>query len=1060
MKPFRFLHRPIAVLMAYAAVLLLGFLSLQQLAVDLFPDLNYPKLLIRTRFGEASPQEVQEFVTRPIEEAISAVSGIKQMTSISREGLSLVTLTFYWGTRMDYAALAVREALDEIRPLLPEETERPRVLRVDPSALPIMQIAVRGASLRELTDICRQVVRRRLEQIKGVALVTVIGGAEDEIEILVDLPKLTLQGFQVQDVVNVLKTNNVALTGGTIKRGRYRQAIRIDARLRSVEDIGKLALFTPNDGQPVYLRDVASIRRIPAEPVNIIRLNGQPAVGLLITREAGSNTVETARKVQALLQEMNRMYPALHFDVVTNQATFIQQSIENVFSSLIWGGILAFLVLFVFLKNFWHPLHIGVAIPVSVIATFIAMHFAGVSVNMMSLGGLALGIGMLVDNSIVVLENIFRHREESQDLVTAASSGAAEVATPILASTLTTCAVFLPVIYVKGIAGQLFRDQSLTVTFALLTSWVVSLTLLPVLASRFKGRRLLYPAVVPEELEIPEKSERKWPFKVANLILVLVRLLMKIVKKLQVFLEKRWIHFQTYFDKAFRWIYENYHRLLLYALDNKKAILFLMLILALATVLIGSQMDRRLFPPIESNEIQFNLELPQGATLTQTLAVVSEVEKRFLKVPGVITVYSRIGGLNSTFPASEEEGDNRAVLLIRFDAERYSTAGITERLRKMLPQQFVFSGNFVGGESIYRQILGIATLDFEVDVRGRRLSDILPVAQVIKQWMTADSNFRDVTWSHRAGGLQFTAKVDREQLMQLGLSAEEVVQLIKLRLGGTLATQVREYDRTIQVVVKSNFDQRVRWQDVENLIIANNGLFIPVKEIIRVQQTPAVEQLNRLDQEAVIRITAALQDIGRNRAERKLSDWLRHHPLPSDVRVEPGGDYPEVRRSMRSILGALALSVVLVYMILAAQFESLLHPIIILITVPLGIMGGVWMLGLWGGTWNVISGIGFIVLAGIVVNDGILKVNFINRARAAGKPVRDAILEASQKRFRPIIITTVTTVLGLIPMAISGGSGAELRRPLAIVVMGGLTVATFFTLVFIPLVYEWMSRKE
>ncbi|NOX37260.1 MAG: efflux RND transporter permease subunit [Calditrichaeota bacterium] len=1055
-----FLHRPIAVLMTYAAVLLLGFLSLQQLAVDLFPDLNYPRLLIRTHFGEASPQEVQEFVTRPIEEAVSAVSGIKRISSISREGLSLVTLTFYWGTRMDYAALAVREALDEIRPLLPEETDRPRVLRVDPSALPIMQIAVRGASLRELTDLCQQVVRRRLEQIKGVAMVTVVGGITDEIEILVDFPKLVVQGFQIQDIVEVLKQNNVALTGGTIKQGRYRRAIRIDARLRSVEDIGKLALYTPNAGQPVYLRDVATIRRIPAEPTNIIRINGQPAVGLLITREAGSNTVETARRVQALLQEIRQLYPVLEFDIVSNQATFIQQSIRNVFSSLIWGGVLAFLVLFLFLKNFWHPLTIGVSIPVSIIATFIAMHFAGVSVNMMSLGGLALGIGMLVDNSIVVLENIFRHREEGKDLVNAASSGASEVAMPILASTLTTCAVFLPIIYVKGVAGQLFRDQSLAVTFALITSWVVSLTLLPVLASRFRGRRVVYFA--GESGESGDSKRRRG--RLLRGMLHIAGIGWEVGKRIfaigQRIVGKYWAGVHNGFERGFQQVYRSYHRLLLYALENKKTVLFCVMFLFGMTVILATRLDRRLFPPIESQEVQYHLQLPEGATLTRTLEVVNTIEQRFLQVPGVSMVYSRIGGLDQAFRASEEEGDNRAVLLIRFEGTSPSTLNIVERLRRALPKPFVYEGNFIGGESVYRHILGIAPSDFEVDVRGRRLEEILPLAQRIKDWMMADPDFADVTWSHHTGGVQLTAKLDRNKLTQLGLSAERVVQAVRQRLGGVQATQIREYDRTIHVVVKSDFDQQVRWQDVQNMFIASQGMFIPVREIIRVQHSPAVEQLNRMDQEAVIRITASLPQIGRKQAEEKLSAWLQGQSLPPDVRVEPGGDYQEMQRSLRSIQLALALSVILVYMILAAQFESLIYPFIILITVPLGILGGVWMLGLWGESWNVISGIGFIVLAGIVVNDGILKVDFINRARAAGKSVREAILEASRKRFRPIVITTVTTVLGLIPMAISGGSGAELRRPLAIVVMGGLIVATFFTLVFIPLVYEWVSRRK
>ncbi len=1053
-------HRPIATAMFFLAVVLLGLLSLQRLPVDLLPVLNYPRLLVQTRLPNAAPEEVAELVTRPVEQVVSAVSGVKRVVSRSREGVSLVTIEFYWGENMDYAALSVREKLDEMRVLLPEAAQRPRVLRLDPSAHPIMQVAVTGSGMERLTDVCRQVVRRRLEQLPGVALVEVVGGVEPFIEVQIDPDKLLTQNINTEQIVAALKANNLS-AGGTIKKGRYRFAIRIEGELHTPEDVKQVAVLNTPANRPVFLGDIARIHYVPKDPESLTRLNGQQSVGLLITKEAGSNTVLVTREVRRVLRQLEAELETVHFFMVSQQAAFIEESIRNVFSALIGGGILAFLSLFLFLRNFRHPLNIAIAMPVSIIATFICMQAAGVSLNMISLGGLALGVGMLVDNSIVVLENIFRIREEGKDWIAASIEGAREVAMPVTASTLTTCAVFLPIIYVEGIAGQLFRDQSLTVAFSLLASLVVALTLLPALASRFRGRLSPFaPTGATGTMEtVAEKISRK-PGRIGLLLRTIFRFIYQGVKFLQHLSQRFSAPFFRIFDRGLNLLFRTYHRSLEWSLSHKPAVLGTVLGLLFLTVVAFFLLDRRLLPPLYPDEVELRIELPPDATLFQSAQVVAAIEEVFTSTPTVESVFSRIGSQRSVLQALAEEAPYRAILLIK----RSSNASIPaeqfpEWIGEQLPREYQYQKVFQSSNRGYAQWLGLEGSDVQVDVRGAPYPLLLPIAEQLQQRLASMQELRDVHLSYRSGGEQYRIRVDRDKAALYGVTVDQIANSLQSRLSGVTATRVKQFDRTIDVMIRAPVSQRDSWEDLYRGMLNVNGNPLPLKEVIRYQNHPATEEILRQDQQETIRILADISHSSRRQAINKIRQLLAKTELPEGIQATLSGQETELQRAFRSIRNALLLSVILVFMILAAQFESFRYPFLILLAVPFGIIGAIWLLLVTGNSLNIISGIGMIVLSGVVVNDAIIKVDFINQARARGTPLRAAILEAGAKRFRPILITTITTVAGLLPLALAGGSGAELRQPLAIAIIGGLSLATVLTLIVIPVLYEMMTTK-
>lgn len=1015
-------RRPVAVAMLYLAVVLLGLISFFRLPIDLLPEVSYPRLVVYTAYPQVAPPEVERLVTRRIEAQAAAVPGVERITSVSREGVSLVTVRFAWGTNMDFAMLQLRERLDNLRDALPEMAHRPRILRVDPEAEPILTLSVAGGpDLWTTKEIAETVFRRRLEQLDGVAEAAVTGGLDREIRVEVDPERLELYGLTLEEISQALAQANVRAPGGTVLRGRYRYPLRTLGEFRTVEEIGDVVVgrrWDPSAGPGagegwVRLRDVARVVDAFAEREAVARYNGQEAVGILIFKEVGANTVTVARRVDAVLQELRREYPAYHLEVASSQAGFISDAISNVVQALVFGGMLAFLVLFLFLRDPRYPVAVALAIPISVVAAFGLMDAAGVSLNIMSLGGLALGVGMLVDNSIVVLENVFRHRRElGKPPLLAAAQGADEVRRAITASTLTTISVFGPIVYVRGVAGELFGSLSLAVAFSLVASLLVALTLLPTLAARLGGGEA-GPGV-------------GGPFA----------------------------RFLTWFDDRFQAFGRRYHRVLEWSLDHPGRVLVGSALALGGAVGLGSRLDRNLLPEVDQGAFQVRLELPEGTALAATLAEAEGIEAALLADPGVEAVFSRAGREVRSYGASEETaGSHTALFHVRLRPHT-STREVLERVRSL-------EGRFPEGAMAFEtgqvtalgQILGGVDADLAVRVRGEDLERAFPYAETLAHRLAGLPGIGNVRLGSERGRPEIQVEILPEAAARHGIQPRAVAEALERAMRGTRATEFADFDRKIPVVVRLPDSLRFQRSTLWNLHVQG----VPLRELVRVRETAAPSEIRREDQGRVVTVYADVLSGGLQGVLTRVEAALAELPPEADLRVEVGGENEEMRRSFRDLAFAFGLALLLVYMILAAQFESFLHPFTILAAVPLAVVGAVLALGVVGEGINTMSLIGGVILVGIVVNDAIVKVDFIVQGRGRGMPLREAILEAGRVRLRPIVMTTATTVLGLAPMALGVGPGADLRAPLALAVIGGLAMATVLTLVVVPVVFAQLE---
>jgi HAE1 family hydrophobic/amphiphilic exporter-1 len=1070
------IRRPIATAMFYLGVLLLGIISLSRLSVDLLPDLSYPQLTVRTTFPNASPVEVEELVTRRIEEVLATVPGIRQIESISREGISLVFLEFVWGTDMDIASLNVREKLDNVRWFLPREAGRPTILHVDPRSLPVMTIAVAGGDLVSLKELSANVFKRRLEQIDGVALATVVGGLEREIHVEVDQGRLEALGLDIGQVAGALQQANQAMPGGTIRKGRYRFSLRTLGEFQSIQDIEDVVLLQRKNGTRVLLRDVAVVRDGFRERNAITRYNGKEAIGIIVNKEAGANTVEVAGKIKNVLAQLREEYPEVDIAIASDQSRFIAQAISNVLQAVLYGGVLAFLVLFLFLHDLRNPVNIATSIPIAVLATFALMYFFGVNLNMISLGGLALGIGMLVDNSIVVLENIFRLRQEGMEWHEAGSQGAREVAMPITASTLTTIAVFFPIVYVRGVAGQLFRDQSFTVSFSLLASLLVALTLLPMLAVHLRrkepGGRLLEEH--KERPDVPEWAGRlpgilgkavRVGFAFAAAGTAAVRRGLRSAGRAAVLqgssvLGRLVSPVFSAFDRGFSRFAERYERTLGWALDHRGTVLAGVLAVFFLTTGVAMLMDRRLMPDIDEKQFTIQVTLPPGTALAVTGEEVARIEQDLLRRPEVASVFSQIGlASDQTAMLLEKMALYRARILVRLKPTAGPTRNFIQRLEEEFRGRFSAELIFETGETVLSQYLESRKADLEIKILGDDLQTSLQMLREIQARLQSVAGLADLQSSHEGGRPEIRLIIDRERVGLFGLTARQVARFIRDHFSGTVATQFKEFDRNIDILIRPFPQQRDELEDLLNAEIPTRKGRVRVGGLVRVQLAEGPVEILREGQVRKIALSGYVRGRDFKEVVREVNRVLAGVKRPLGYRIEVGGKQEEVRSSFRSLVFAFGLAVLLVYMILAAQFESLIQPAVVMTAVPLALIGAVLLLFVTGQSFNVMSLIGIVVLVGIVVNDAIVKVDFINQARRRGQPLRAAIEEAGRKRLRPIIMTTVTTVLGLAPMAVGLGSGAELRRPLAVAVIGGLTAATFLTLVVVPVLYSLVVRE-
>ncbi|WP_032095819.1 MULTISPECIES: efflux RND transporter permease subunit [unclassified Alteromonas] len=1098
--------RPVAVSMFTFAVLLFGMVSLGRLSVNLLPDLSYPTLTIRTDYDGAAPAEIEQLVSKPIEESIGVVKGVRKVTSTSRAGQSDVVLSFAWGTDMDFASLEVREKLDVLR--LPLDIEKPRLLRFNPSLDPVIKLGLTTdtenlseSGMKRLRLYAEQQVKRGLESVEGVAAVRLGGGLENEIHILIDQRKASQLSIPITDIVERIKAENVNAAGGRIDNAAQAFLVRTLNQFETLDDIENLFIGRSGN-RNIQLKDVAVVQSAYKDRSVITRFNGTEGVEIAIYKEGDANAVDVATNVSRRLQEVQKALPSNYaLDQTYDQSVFIKQAIDNVKSAAIVGGILAMLVLYLFLKDFWATVIITVSIPVSVIATFNLMYANNISLNMMSLGGIALAVGLLVDNSIVVLENIDRHRKHKRGLTKAqhgedatqfeaASKGTKEVSGAIIASTLTTMAVFVPLIFVEGIAGQLFRDQALTVSFALAASLVVALTIIPAMARRKSTQQLSH----QDTFDNPSASVKTaptsllgkiafyatWPvralfkfvfiFLPAALVTLIIGAWHIISRCLSVvFTPLVWL-----FSKGFDGLSKAYEVLLKASLRARTAVLGIAVAVSAGGVLLLPQLGMELIPTMSQGEFSVEITLPAGSPLQKTdaelnaLAAVVFNEKNSVgsgpedeQQSGSHTKVQRTYAMSGTgsliSAAPNQGGDHWGRLNVVMHAN--ATQGDMQQVQNTLRD---YLNNKPNIESVFSEPeLFSFSSPIQVEITGYDLNQLQEYGDAIALKLASFANFTDVTTSIRDGNPELKIVFDHAKLARLNLDAATVSQLIGAKVGGRIATQYSVEDRKVDVLVRTIESQRNDIAGVRAIVINPRSTQpIPLSAVADVYMSVGPSEITRVGQQRVAIVTANLAKGKLDEAVEVANTVLDETQLPLSLSATIAGQSEDMQNSFRSLQFALALAVFMVYLVMASQFESLLHPLLILFAVPLAGAGSVYGLWLTNTPLSVVVFIGLIMLCGIVVNNAIVLVDRINQLRRDGMEKHAAIVDAAQTRLRPIVMTTLTTVLGLLPMALGFGEGAEIRTPMAVTVIFGLLFASLLTLILLPVLYSLFDNKK
>lgn len=1072
--------RRVTIGMLTLAVIVFGFVSLSRLKLNLLPELSYPSLTVRTELPGAAPEEVENLITKPIEEAVSVIKNVRQVRSVSRPGESDVTLEFTWGTDMDYSGVDVREKIDALE--LPTEAKRPVLLRFDPSTEPVMRFGLTGVpkelkdasgpdaavqQLRYLRTYADQDLTKALEAVDGVGAVKVSGGLEDEVHVLVDQGKLAELHLTNAEVADRLKAENVNLSGGLLQQGNQKLLVRTVNEFQSVGDIAG-AIVATRDGRPIYLKDVADVERSYKERQAITRINGAESVELALYKAGDANTVAVSAEVNRKLDELGQHLPeGLKFTKEYDQAVFISEAIGDVINAAIIGGILAALVIFFFLRNVWSTVVVSIAIPVSVIATFIAMYAGHISLNMMSLGGISLAIGMLVDSSIVVLENISRHRHMGKGTVEAVQHGTSEVGGAITAATLTTIAVFFPLVFVTGIAGQLFRDQSLTVTYSVVFSLFAALTLIPMLAClgvadagklKVEGSGEDRPRALPEGritkflYHIPRGLSRGITFGVKWLIIGFGA-----VSKLLSFVVGRPLRpvFDA-FTRGYAKLEEGYPHLIRWALAHKLKVLGVAAGSLLVALALLPTLGVELIPQLSQGEFQVKMTLPPGTPLTGSDAAIAELQAAAAKIPQVLTTYSVAGTGNRLDANPVDAGENTASLnvVLKPGTSKRVETNVMNDLRQTLSQMPGVNYKFE------EPSLFTLSTPLEVEIVGYNLDTLKQVSNEVAQSLAASPRFADVKNTMQSGQPEVQIHIDAAKSAQLGLLTSDVADTVVSKVRGNVATRYTLHDRKIDVLVRNRDDQRASVSDIRQLIInPGAGQAVPLSAVADVDLAEGPGEIRRTAQQRVALVSANIAEGDLGGAAAEASALVAKISLPAGVFVRVTGQNEEMQSSFRSMQFALLLAIFLVYLVMAAQFESLIHPLVIMFSVPLALVGAVFALFITQTTISVVVFIGLIMLAGIVVNNAIVLVDLVNQLRARGMEREEALVEAGRSRLRPIVMTMLTTTLGLLPMALGLGQGAEIRAPMAITVIGGILFSTLLTLVVVPVAYSLLDRK-
>lgn len=984
--------RPVAVTVISLVAAVLGTIAVLQMPVDLLPSVEYPRITIETRYPSSSPYEVERLVTDPLEDALAGVRGLRSYTSRSYGDMSRITLEFDWGANMDYTRLEVREKLDVASWSLPDAAERPTIVDYDPSSRPFMEVLLTmDGGWTDITDFSRRVIATRIEQVDGVAACEIDGEAEPAVFVRLRDGVVEELDLNPATIAAALAGANAVSPGGQVRDGEKEFFLSLQGEFESLEDVRSTVVGTLG-GTPLLLGAVADVYIAEKPPTEWASYNGERAIILRVRKMAEANTVEVAGLVAEVINELNESNEGMHLEIIQNDARFIEESIGGVVEALILGGLLAFGVLFFFLRDWKSPLILGLSLPLSISLALFFLYLAGVTVNIMSLGGLALGTGLLVDNAVVVLEAIYRRRELGDSRVESATKGTSEVGPAIVASTLTTIVVFFPVVYMEGITSQLFRDQALAVGSALLASLFVAVTVIPALAARIGKTR--------NAADVTASMKARYADSMNGI------------------------------------------------LRRRKRVLLFTLIITAVAFFGASRLPMQLLPDTPADQLEMSFSAPEGTSMEQLVDLSARVSELAL-LSGAQWSSGRAG-------VRAEEGVD-ALSVAAFGDHRAASAAI-EPIRNAWNETRSFPLQVGPRGTLLGEILGGGS-GFTIYIEGESIDTDRQAAVQLAE--TASSELGEIVGTevnYLPGKPEIVVRPQRELLHLLGIVPDDVADYLESLSRGIVATTYYRQDEKVDVMLLTGSGEGIPLDSLLSRSVGVQGRLLQVDRLVStfVRQTPGF--IEHYQGNRAVGIT--IQSSGTNMAgtaqsmERMADSLLASQP----VKLRTGPEIEEMDRTASSLILAAILAVALVYVLLAVQFESFVEPFIIMITVPLGVIGVVLGLALFGQSWNALSGIGLVILSGIVVNDGILLVERISQLRREGLPVLQAVIDAGRDRFRPVLMTTVTTVLGLLPMAIGLGEGASLRQPLAIAVISGITVATVLTLVIVPVLYTLLVR--
>lgn len=1005
-----FIYRPIFTIMVTLIVVLIGVIALIRLPIDLMPDISSPTMTVSTTYTGAGPEEIEELITRPIEEVVSAVPGVEEVTSNSREGNSSVRVTFTWGTDLSEAANDIRERLDSLTNRLPELADRPVLRKFDLASFPIVILGVESdLPPIEMKMFIDDQIKNRIEKIPGVASLDTLGGLTREVQVNLLFDKINALNIPFNQIISQLNKSNIQSPAGPIQKGNLEIIMRTPGEYKSIEEI-KNTLVMIKEGAPIYIRDIAEVKDTSQKVTNIVRVNGKPGVRLAIRKQSGSNTVEVADEVIKEVANINRDFKQVKLFTLVDTSKYIKTAIENVFSSIVYGGILSILVLLFFLRNLKTTFVISISIPISIIATFSLMYFGGLTLNIMTLGGLALGVGMLVDNSIVVLENIYRIKEQGLSSEEASIQGTKEVSAAIIASTLTTLAVFFPLIFVRGISGIMYQQLAYVVGFSLICSLVTALTIVPMITAKvLKGKN------VKSGFSDTDKKT------------------------------------------IFSMLEDGYKDSLNYFMKHKSIMIISIISLFSVSIYLSKYIGSEFMPSADESEVRVNTEMEVGTQLSINDEKFRKVEEIVNKeVPEAISVLSEIGGSGGFGGPSGSYASQMRIYLDSQTKRKRSSEKIAADLRKPLSNipGMVVRTRQGTGLFIFRIVSGGNSDKIQIRIAGYDFQTGKKLADEVASKLEKIAGITDVQLSKSEPNPEELVIVDRQKASDVNITVSDVGNSLQTILSGLKAGAFRDNGKEYDILVKVKDSEQIPLEQLLSVnLISSTGNNITLKNIVKTVQETGPVSIERYNQERIIGVAADVTGRDMGEVISDIRKMISEIETPSDFNITLGGDYEEQQKSFYDLVLTFVLSILLVYMIMAAQYESLKHPFVIMFSVPLAAIGVITTLIITDTTFNIQTFIGCIMLGGIVVNNAIILVDQINQLKDSGLDLNESIVEAGRRRLRPILMTTLTTVLGLLPLALGIGEGAEAQAPMARTVIGGMVSSTFFTLFLIPVLY-------